>query len=261
MKIVLLGSGNVATCLGRLCISANHYIVQVFGRNIASVEKLAKETKAQPITDWAAIDRHADFYIAALSDGALADLADKLQLQNGVIVHTAGAVSMQVLSGVSKNYGVLYPLQSLRKEIVYYQHIPLLIDGNTPDDKTLIANFAGTLSNTISYVNDADRLRLHLAAVLVSNFTNHLFTLANDFCFQEKIDFNLLLPLMEHTVSRLGSFSPNQLQTGPATRNDATTIQKHLNLLKKNPKTAYMYEIMTQSIRDYTTIEVSKTYK
>jgi predicted short-subunit dehydrogenase-like oxidoreductase (DUF2520 family) len=251
MKIVLLGSGNVATCLGRLCLFANYEVLQVFGRTPASVEELAKEMNAEPVTEWSAISKDADFYIAALSDGALAAFADNLQLEKGIIVHTAGAVSMEVLSGVSKNYGVLYPLQSLRKEIVHYHHIPLLVDGNTPDNKTIIANFAASLSGKTGFANDADRLRLHLAAVLVSNFTNHLFTIANDFCLQEKIDFNLLLPLMEHTVSRLHSFPPNQIQTGPAVRNDLTSIQNHLDLLKDYPNIAHLYQVMTQSIQAY----------
>ncbi len=255
MKIVLLGSGNVATCLGRLCIFAHHEVIQVFGRNASSVAKLTEEMNSKPVMEWSEIDPDADFYIAAVSDGALEHLHQHLKLVRGILVHTAGAVSMQVLSKISKNYGVLYPLQSLRKEIAHYHHIPLLVDGNTPDDKTLISDFAASLSGKTGYANDAQRLRLHLAAVLVSNFTNHLFTLANDFCTREKLDFNLLLPLMEHTVSRLHSFPPNLLQTGPAVRNDTGSMETHLELLSNYPGIAGIYQQMTKSIQDYHGIE------
>src|ERR1700712_909923 len=128
MQIVIIGSGNVATVLGRVIKKAGHSILQVFGRNMEKVKFLADELKAEPISDYKKLNLEADIYLMALSDAAIPEAAKILHLQKGVLLHTAGSVSKNVLENASTKYGVLYPLQSLRKEKTDYQNIPLLID-------------------------------------------------------------------------------------------------------------------------------------
>jgi Domain of unknown function (DUF2520) len=84
--------------------------------------------------------------------------------------------------------------------------------------------------------------------VFVNNFTNHLYALAEDYCKKEGLSFKELLPLIEETVNRLKSNSPSQSQTGPASRNDSETINKHLLLLEKHPHLQKIYRFMTDSI-------------
>jgi hypothetical protein len=50
------------------------------------------------------------------------------------------------LQNVSERFGVLYPLQSLRKESKHIPDIPLLIDGNTEETIQIIQTFAKTIS-------------------------------------------------------------------------------------------------------------------
>ena len=71
------------------------------------------------------------------------------------------------------------------------------------------------------------RLKYHLAATLVNNFTNYLFTVAENFCKKKNISFAILQPLMEETVMRMRNISPAATQTGPAIRNDRLTLEKH----------------------------------
>ncbi|MEJ0101166.1 MAG: DUF2520 domain-containing protein [Bacteroidota bacterium] len=44
-----------------------------------------------------------------------------------------------------------------------------------------------------------ERVKLHVAAIFVSNFTNYLYILAEEYCRREGIDFKLLQPLIEET--------------------------------------------------------------
>jgi predicted short-subunit dehydrogenase-like oxidoreductase (DUF2520 family) len=185
----------------------------------------------------------------AVSDTAVATVASELRLNNKLVVHTAGAVSKDVLSVCSKNYGVLYPLQSLRSELNEQPDIPFLVDGNTEDDLTLINEFANTISSQVQQANDEQRLRLHVAAVMVSNFTNHLYTLAKAYCLHEHVDFTMLLPLISSVADRLHDYEPAAVQTGPAVRNDEATIQKHLALLQQHPALKTMYIMFTESIK------------
>jgi Uncharacterized conserved protein len=249
MKIVIIGTGHVATILGRKILAAGHEILQVFGRNRLYAEALAETLSTTYTTDKSHLDFSADIYIIAVSDTAIAEVAGALPLDKKLVVHTAGSVSKEVLKPCSRNYGVLYPLQSLRREMTVLPEIPFLVDGNTEDDRALIADFAGTLSNQVQYAGDEQRLKLHVAAVIVSNFSNHLYTLAQQFCMQEKVDFNMLLPLITAIAERLYQFSPFEVQTGPAIRRDEATIQKHLEVLQQHESLKELYIVFTKSIQ------------
>jgi hypothetical protein len=89
---------------------------------------------------------------------------------------------------------------------------------------------------------------LHVAGVVVNNFTNHLYAVAEDFCGKENIDFKLLFPLIQETAQRLNHFSAKDVQTGPALRNDVFTLDKHLRILSAHPKLKYLYLKLTNSI-------------
>lgn len=248
MKIVIIGSGNVASVLGRLCKQKGHEIVQVVSRNLTHAKLLADELGCASADYNDKMDETADIYLIAVADLALQELKKQIHLGSRLVLHTAGSVSKDVLEGISHNYGVLYPLQSLRKEMSYDTDIPFLIDGNTADTIALIEDFAETLSSNISQATDEQRLKLHVAAVMVSNFTNHLYALAEDYCKKEHIDFSLLIPLIKETADRIQKFSPAAVQTGPAVRNDIFTIDKHLRILSDHPQLKYMYIKLTDSI-------------
>lgn len=251
MKVVIIGTGNTATVLGKMLLQAGNNILQVYGRNVSHAEELARALQSGSCSSWSAINRQADLYLVAITDKALYELEEHLELAEQVVVHTAGSVSKEVLKKVTKNYGVLYPLQSLRKEIPVLTKIPLLIDA--ANEYTLKKNLelARQISANVTLADDESRFKLHLAAVCVNNFANHLYQIAEDFCGKENIDFNLLLPLTEETARRLELVSPAQALTGPAIRNDLGTINKHLDMLKSYPLFHHLYEQMTYSIRKF----------
>lgn len=249
MRIVIIGTGNVASVLGRKFLAAEHEVIQVCGRNALYTAELADALSATYTTNFKQPDQTGDLYVLAVSDGAIAGIAADLRLDKKLVVHTAGSVSKEVLSTISKNYGVLYPVQSLRREIHILPDIPFLVDGNTEDDLALITDFACSLSNQVQQAGDEQRLKLHVAAVMVSNFTNHLYALAQDYCLQEKVDFNMLLPLITAMADRLFEYAPADVQTGPAIRNDEATIQKHLEILQQHDSLKVLYSMFTKSIQ------------
>src|SRR5438874_1029783 len=173
MNIVLIGSGNAATVLGKLIKSAGHIIVQVISKQLKHAQILAAELQAVAITNIAEITKTAEIYIISVSDDSIEDIAKQLYLKDKIVVHTSGAVSKNILQNVSRHYGVLYPLQSLRKELTHIPDIPLVIDGNTSQTIHAIESFAGSFSENVHYADDTARLKLHVSAVFVSNFTNH----------------------------------------------------------------------------------------
>jgi len=251
MKIVLIGSGNVATVFGRLLKHAEHEIVQVMGRNATNANELADASGAAWSNDITKLDKDADFYIIAVSDAAVESIAKTIALKDKIVVHTSGAVSKEVLKTVTKNYGVLYPLQSLRKETTYHPVIPLLIDAANAATQNTIEEIATAISNRIQVANDIQRLKLHIAAVAASNFSNHLFALVQEYCKKEAVSFDILLPLIQETANRLNDFDARQVQTGPAIRGDNATIQKHLEMLAPHHQLHEIYKTITESITSF----------
>ena len=249
MKVVIIGSGNTASVLGHRIKDAGHEIIQVYSRKLPNAEELADELDCSATDSFSAIDKNAQLYIVALTDTALASLHQHWQQPNGLVVHTAGSVNKDVLQQVAKNYGVLYPLQSLRKEKRDYDTIPLLVDAASADDLLLITGFAETLSPVVRHASDDYRLKMHVAAVMVNNFTNYLYMLAADFCKKENVHFDLLKPLIEETATRIGMYEPASVQTGPAVRGDEKTLALHMEMLADHPILKQFYELFTASIR------------
>lgn len=250
MDIVIIGSGNVAAVLGRKFRAAGHQIVQVVSRNAKAASELAYEWDTESTNYKSTINRLADVYIIAVSDDAIGEVADELKLPGKVVAHTAASVSKEVLQKVTAHYGVFYPLQSLRTEMPGLPDIPVFVDGSDDLTITRLKALAQSISpEQVAEAGTEDRIKMHVAAVLVSNFTNHLYKLAADYCRKEGLEFNQLQPLIEETALRLKNISPGEAQTGPAIRQDEDTIQKHLELLKEYPLLKEIYSLMTKSIR------------
>jgi predicted short-subunit dehydrogenase-like oxidoreductase (DUF2520 family) len=250
MDIVIIGSGNVAAVLGRKFKAAGHNLLQVFSRNASAASQLAYEWDTESTNYKSLINKNADVYIIAVSDDAIDEVTADLHLQGKVVAHTAASVSMDVLKNVSRHYGVFYPLQSLRKEMAGLPDIPVFVDGNDEKAKQTLDALARSISKeNVAAAGDEARLKLHVAAVVVSNFTNHLYKLAEDYCRREGLDFKQLQPLIEETAVRLRQVSPALAQTGPAIRHDQVTIKKHQELLKQHPQLQKIYVALTESIQ------------
>lgn len=249
MKVNIIGSGNVATVLAKLIISKGHHINNIYSRNPQQASVLADEVNAVAISSLHKIT-NADITIISVSDTAIPDIIKQLPSVQKIIVHTAGAVSINVFNNRSEAYGILYPLQSIRKEMSYLPEMPFLIDGNNTETIELIKAFAETLSKQIAVIKDEERKKLHLAAVLSSNFTNYLYSITQQFCEDEKLDFTLLLPLITETANRLQFAKAKNLQTGPAIRGDNKTMETHLKLLENHLDIKKIYRLLSDAIME-----------
>jgi hypothetical protein len=248
MDIVLIGSGNVATIFGRKSFAAGHRIIQVYNHHRSGAEELAKRLEAKATDTFSSIVKNADMMIIALRDEAISPFVLALGPVKSIVSHTAGALPMNEIRNASDQYGVLYPLQSLRREIATIPPLSILVDGNGPETTARLKEFASSIAEMVIEADDRIRLQYHLAATIVNNFTNHLFALAASYCENENISFAVLQPLIEETVIRLRSVSPDQVQTGPALRDDQATLNKHRHLLEPYPVLLKFYNLFTEEI-------------
>jgi predicted short-subunit dehydrogenase-like oxidoreductase (DUF2520 family) len=193
-------------------------------------------------------DLTALVYLVAISDSALYEIGNWLHLEKALVLHTAGSVSKHLLARVSHNYGVIWPLQSLRKESREIPDMPLVIDANTPECLTLVRDLAESLGGEVKVMDDEERTKMHLAAVMSGNFANHLFAMVNRYCFVEGLDFKLLLPMLHETVERMKENDPASMQTGPAARNDIETMNRHMEMLDGDEDLREVYDMFSSLI-------------
>lgn len=249
MEIVILGSGNVATHLAFALKKAEYHIKQVYSRNISHAKYLADGIGAEPIDNLLYVTTEADVYIIAVKDEAIIEVASALRLRNKILLHTSGSTDIEVLKPFSASYGVLYPLQTISKEVeLDFTKVPLILEFSDQKTKEEVLNMAFKLSPIIHEYNSEQRRCLHLAAVVACNFSNYLYAVAYNFLEEKKVDFDLLKPLISETAHKIQHYNPNQVQTGPGVRNDQNVIQKHLTLLERHPYWQEIYKLISEDI-------------
>ncbi|MFI5219456.1 MAG: Rossmann-like and DUF2520 domain-containing protein [Bacteroidia bacterium] len=249
MKIVIIGTGKVATQLGNALKKAGHAIVQVFGRNIHSARLLAGKLKSEFTSDIKALNASSDVYLIAISDSAIEKIVKKIPVSRQIFAHTSGSISMQVFGKKFLNQGVFYPLQTITtKTNINFETTPICIEAANEFAKKRLLQLAKSISSEIYFINSKQRSALHLAAVFANNFSNHLFAIAEDILATNNLSFEMLQPLIHQTVQNIRSESPSMVQTGPASRNDIKTIRNHLKELDKSPSYRKIYKEITESI-------------
>ena len=247
IKVTLIGSGNLAQhLLSAFEKSTAVELVQVFSRKKENVSHLIPFDQ---ITDNFDDLAEADVYIIAVSDDAITEVSLQLPFKNQLVVHTSGSASMESLSDNNRK-GVFYPLQTFTKgKEVDFKNIPICIESQFNDDYNLLKKVADSISDKVFSINSEQRRSLHVSAVFVNNFVNHLYKIGSDICDGHQVPFEILQPLIRETAEKIVTLSPNEAQTGPAKRNDETTIEVHLDFLSdENHKN--IYKLLTQSIQD-----------
>lgn len=249
MKIVCIGSGNVATHLANALKAKGADLIQIWSRDLANAFELAKSINSIAISDLNEIDRSADLYIIAVKDDAISAVSDSLRDIDGLIVHTSGATSIEALSAL-RNYGVLYPLQTFSKaKPINFANVPLCIEGSNAYSLEVLKNVGSKLSSPVYEVDSERRKILHLAAVFACNFVNHLYTLSDKIVEHFALDFEMLRPLIMETALKVQTELPINVQTGPAVRSDEQTMIKHQDLLNEMPELKEIYQTLSKSIK------------
>ncbi|MBP7507293.1 MAG: DUF2520 domain-containing protein [Prolixibacteraceae bacterium] len=248
-KIVFIGAGNLATRLSKALFEKGHEIVQIYSRTEESASMLAKSLACNYTTKTEEISKNADIYIISVSDGAYEDVLGSIDFNNKLIVHTSGSLSIEILKNYSENYGVLYPLQTFSKaREPDFTVIPFCIEANTIRNEEFLHEFAKTVTTDIRNINSEQRKKLHLAAVFASNFTNHMYYLAERIIEKENLPFDILIPLIEEVAEKVKHLNPAEAQTGPAKRKDLNIIAEHLKMLKDDEDISRIYKILTFNI-------------
>jgi len=243
IKIAIIGSGNVAQHLiSAFSESDQAQVVQVFSRGKFESDNIRVVHKLHELAA-------ADLYIIAVSDDAVAEVSSQLPFENRLVAHTSGSVSIDALHSKNRK-AVFYPLQSFSKnKPTNFKVIPICIETEFESDFDLLEKTANSISEKVFSISSEQRKSIHVSAVFVNNFVNHLYKIGNDICNEHGVPFEILRPLIRETSEKIMVLSPDDAQTGPAKRNDLHTINSHLEFLSDENQ-RNIYKILTQSIQN-----------
>ncbi len=241
-SIVILGTGNVATHMFKAFQNSKATrVIQVYNHRPESLK--AFENLVDTTSSISGL-KAADLYLLCLKDDVIEKISEQIQSFEAIVAHTSG--SQTVLS--KPNSAVFYPLQTFSKNSpLDYSKIPICLEANSEENISILKTIASSISNQVFEIDSTQRQTLHLAAVFVCNFTNHLYKIGEDICQKDQMPFDILKALIQETSEKVNRESPSQIQTGPAIRKDSSTIKRHLKQLK-DKRHKDIYQLLTQSI-------------
>lgn len=246
MNINIIGRGNIASQFVKKFNKIPQIkILQWYSRSFKKSKDNNGIMKINKLEDL----KSADVNFLMISDNVISEVSKKINNKT-LTVHSSGTISIKELNN-NGGKGVFYPIQTFTKtKDVEFKNMPICIESEEKSDYLKLKNLVKLLESKPISMNSNKRKHLHLAATIINNFTNHLYVEAEDICIENKIPFSLFANLVSETSSKALNYSPKKSQTGPATRNDKITINKHLELLKNKPFRK-IYKTITESIMKY----------
>jgi len=247
-RIAILGMGKV----GRALLHALYPVAtiwQVYNRSPLPPQSLDAYPGLALTHQIAALDTVLDMILICVKDDAIAGIAAELPHTDALVVHSSGTVPSSVLSRF-KHHGVFYPLQTFSPgEEADLSTTPFCLFAQTPQGLSLLTRLCTSTRSPHYIMDDTEREKLHLAAVIINNFTNHLIAIARQYMEEEKMDFDILKPLLTKTLTKALFEDARLIQTGPARRHDLHTMNRHLALLRHHPQWQKIYSEMSRSIQ------------
>jgi predicted short-subunit dehydrogenase-like oxidoreductase (DUF2520 family) len=251
MTFSIIGTGNIAWFFGNRLVAGRHRCVGVYARDVVKAQELSEALLSDKFGVISDInDEEADVCIMAVSDSAVAEIAKMVSLDKTILIHTAGAVSIDAIKPAATERAVFWPVYSiLKSNFPDHRNIPCAWEASSDKAKRILLNIGHAITDELFEAKYDQRKWLHLSAVIGNNFINHLLGICEQICTENDLPAGALQPIINQTFERAKQTSPLLLQTGPAVRHDITTIEAQLALLQQHPEWQKVYEAITDSIQ------------
>jgi predicted short-subunit dehydrogenase-like oxidoreductase (DUF2520 family) len=255
-KIVIVGCGNVAWHIARHLYSLKKFRLIIYNhKENPALDAFRTKFHCKTEIGLNNIEGNASVYFICVTDKFISKTSKKINIRNpnALLLHTSGSAELKDLGDRIHNTGVFYPLQTFSKEAdLNWSNVPIIVEAGSRDSEHSILHLADMFSKTVISQDFKNRLKLHLAAVLVNNFTNALyvsaFDLINRNSTSKDLNFEILLPLIEQTTLKIKELDPRAAQTGPAKRKDEVVMKKHLELISKQDDLKKIYKQLSKLI-------------
>jgi predicted short-subunit dehydrogenase-like oxidoreductase (DUF2520 family) len=203
----------------------------------------------------------ADVFLLAVPDSELAGMAGQLARahvldERTTVFHCSGAQSSALLSACAEqgaHIASVHPLLSFADpaQVVRDFHCHCSIEGDPGAVSMLSVAFARIGAEVMLIPGEA-KLRYHASAVIASNYLVTLMEQALQAIESAGLSRaqgrELLLPLMQQTLSNLEQLEPRDVLTGPVARGDWGLVEAQQRSLEEiNPRLGYFYMVLAEA--------------
>lgn len=247
MKIGFIGAGRMATTLALGLAQCGYHISAIASRTHQSAQLLAETIQGcQAKEDSLDIVRNCDFVFITTPDDSIEAVVDQIHWREGIsVVHCSGAKTSDILEK-AKNDGAhtasFHPMQTFPKTRGgdnKLSGVSFAIEGDT-----LVLNklkdMASNLGGWSVEVSPEHRAIYHLSGFLacgaVTTLINQASGLWEILGYKREYGLKVLLPLLKSTVSSIENHGIADSLTGPISRGDIGTVEKHIQALQQNAK-------------------------
>ena len=266
MKISVIGAGKVGTVLGCLISRSGFSFCGLYSKNKNSSEKAIKYIgKGKVFSSIADLVRKSGVIVIAVDDSEVKNVAGeiveesrlrKIKLVGKVCVHTSGALSSSILLPLSKagcSVASLHPLQaiaSVDSGIALIKDSYFCIEGER-NAVAIAQRIVKKIGGTSFQIEPAHKHAYHLAACFLSNYIVSLSDMIIEKLLPPTRSKNewlkIFAPLIRGTAENLKAKGIPDALTGPISRGDSQTIQRHFEALKDlDPDLRKLHRILAQ---------------
>ena len=276
MKIGVIGAGRMGFTLGKhlSVYSKNAEDVCVMGyysRQPDSAKKAAKFTDTKYYKDMKALVQACDTIILTVPDGQIQTVFNEIKnsgirLDGKTFIHTSGALSSQIFSGMGNRisgYSIhpIYAVNSKTESYKHFQNCYITIEGEGRDKEQLIGLFK-KMGHKVREISAEKKAEYHAAAVFVSNLAIGLYrmgtNLLSDCGFTKAEAQEALMPLFANNADNMQKYGCDKALTGPVSRNDVKTVEKHLKALDFDAETLEVYRLLSKQLCSDKNLEIIK---
>lgn len=193
-----------------------------------------------------------DYILIAVPDRSVGTVINEikssgLNLKGKTIAHSSGVLGLDELKSLSEqkvSIGCVHPLMAITESSETFDGITFDICGDNTFIKKITPLIKDIGANYL-VVDEREKVKLHAAAAITSNYLVTLMALAEDIFEQSNFKKDqlkkALLPLMKSAIGNMENQATEKALTGPIIRGDVDTIRQHLVLFSDQPELKSMY--------------------
>lgn len=259
MTIGFIGAGKVGTTLAKY-FKVNSSELRAYDSSFKvngfySLREGSKAYEAAQFTDtkcYLDLDEflsECDVIFLTVPDGAIHDVAKDISkspsFKDKILIHTSGALSSLVFSGISEGYSIhpMCAVASATESYKEFNRVFFSIEG-TGDKLEYFKGVFNALGNYVKIISPESKSKYHLAAAMASNLVVGLYSIANEelkACgFNDEEAQLALANLFLGNAIKITEVGPIEALTGPIERNDIGTVTKHLEAIEVKHRRAYI---------------------
>ena len=266
-KFSVIGCGRVGTSLAAFLFKNGYEPAGFFSRTLSSAQAAQAAAGCGAVFDTAGeCARAGEIVFITTPDATIEPVCTELAAQkalgpNMMVFHLSGALSSCVLSAARDAgavAGSIHPLQSFAPyepgQTNPFQGINVSVEGDA-DAVAWGKDIASALGARSFAIPTESKTLYHASAVVASNYLVTLvrfaLTLLMETGLREDAAFEILTPLIQGTLTNIGSRGCDQALTGPVARGDHEIVSRHLaDIDEKNPEFSSLYRMLGKHTLD-----------